>query len=73
MRKNNKKKLEQQKNNVLLFGNTGANTVRRSTTVKVLKMAFIVALIEQQRIHSNRIIKRTLRDRINPFEIPEAL
>lgn len=38
-------------------------------------MAFIVALIERERERNrlNRVIKRNLRDTINPFEISENL
>lgn len=36
-------------------------------------MAFIVALIENERNKLNRIIKKNLRDTINPFEISENL
>lgn len=34
-------------------------------------MAFIVAIIERDRNRLNRIIKRNLRDTINPFDIAE--
>lgn len=36
-------------------------------------MAFILALIERERTKLNRVIKRNLRDTINPFEISENL
>lgn len=36
-------------------------------------MAFVVAIIERERTKINRIIKKTLRDTINLFEISESL
>lgn len=36
-------------------------------------MAFIVAIIERERSEKNRIIKRSLRDTIDPFSISERL
>lgn len=36
-------------------------------------MALILALIELERTRLNRIIKRNLRDTINPFELSEKL
>lgn len=36
-------------------------------------MAFIVAAIERERIRQNRILKKTLRDTINPIDISEKL
>lgn len=35
-------------------------------------MAFIVPFIELQRHQTNRIVKKTLRDTLNPFELAET-
>lgn len=34
-------------------------------------MAFVVPFVNQQRSRLNRIIKRNLRDTLNPFDLPE--
>lgn len=34
------------------------------------KMAFVVAVINRERVRQNRIIKKQLRDNLNPFELP---
>lgn len=34
-------------------------------------MAFVVAFIHRNRVRQNRIIKKQLRDNLNPFELPQ--